>query len=141
MSYSYQVLVGRKFGPRFSAQISPSMVHRNLVPTELDPNDTYALGLGGRMKVTSRLSLNAEYYYVINPINNYLSTATYNPLAIGIDLETGGHVFQLMLTNSLAMVEKGFITETTGRWSKGDIHFGFNISRVFSFKKAVNEEK
>jgi hypothetical protein len=141
MSYSYQLLVGRKFGPRFSAQLSPTVVHRNLVLTELDPNDTYAVGFGGRMKLTSRLSFNAEYYYVIKPLNNYLSTTTYNPLAIGIDLETGGHVFQLMFTNSLAMVEKGFITETTGRWSKGDIHFGFNISRVFSFKKAVNEEK
>ena len=141
MAYTYQVLVGRKFGPRFSAQVSPTVVHRNLVPTEMDPNDTYAVGLGGRMKLTSRLSLNTEYYYVINPINNYRTETTYNPLAIGIDLETGGHVFQLMFTNSLAMVEKGFITETTGRWRKGDIHFGFNISRVFSFKKAVNEDK
>jgi hypothetical protein len=141
MAYSYQVLVGRKFGPRISAQLSPTMVHRNLVPTELDPNDTYALGLGGRLKLTSRLSLNAEYFYVINPLNNYPSSATYNPLAIGIDLETGGHVFQLMFTNSLAMVEKGFITETTGRWGKGDIHFGFNISRVFSLKKTTNEAK
>jgi hypothetical protein len=141
MSYSYQLLVGRKFGPRLSAQISPTVVHRNLVPTTLDPNDTYAVGLGGRVKLTNRLSLNAEYYYVVKPLNNYLSTTTYNPLALGIDLETGGHVFQLMFTNSLAMIEKGFITETTGRWGKGDIHFGFNISRVFSFKKAVNEEK
>jgi hypothetical protein len=141
MAYSYQLLVGRKFGPRFSAQLSPTVVHRNLVPTEMDPNDTYAVGMGGRMKLTSRLSLNAEYYYVINPLNNYRTETTYNPLAIGIDLETGGHVFQLMFTNSLAMVEKGFITETTGQWRKGDIHFGFNISRVFSFKKAVNEEK
>jgi hypothetical protein len=141
MAYSYQVLVGRKFGPRISAQISPTIVHRNLVPTELDPNDSYAVGLGGRLKLTSRLSLNAEYFYVINPLNNYPSSITYNPLAIGIDLETGGHVFQLMFTNSLAMVEKGFITETTGRWGKGDIHFGFNISRVFSLKKSTNEAK
>jgi hypothetical protein len=140
LSYSYQLLVGRKFGPRFSAQLSPTVVHRNLVLTELDQNDTYAVGLGGRMKLTSRLSLNAEYYYVVNPFKNYPSLKTYNPLAIGIDLETGGHVFQLMFTNSLAMVEKGFITETTGRWRKGDIHFGFNISRVFSLKKAVNED-
>lgn len=141
LSYSYQLLVGRKFSQRFSAQLSPTMIHRNLVPTELDPNDTYAVGLGGRIKITSRLSLNAEYYYVINPLNNYPSTHTYNPLAIGIDLETGGHVFQLMFTNSLAMVEKGFITETTGQWGKGDIHFGFNISRVFNLKKPVNESK
>ncbi len=141
MSYTYQMLVARKFGPRLSMQLSPTVVHRNLVLTEMDPNDTYAIGMGGRAKLTKRLSLNAEYFYVLNPINNYPSSQTYDPLSIGIDLETGGHVFQLMFTNSLAMIEKGFITETTGRWGKGDIHFGFNISRVFSFKKAVNEEK
>jgi hypothetical protein len=135
LSYTYQVLVGRKFGPKFSAQFSPTVVHRNMVKTELDPNDTYAAGLGGRLKLTNRISINAEYFYVINPLNNYPSLTTYNPLSVGIDIETGGHVFQLMLTNSLAMVEKGFITETTGRWTKGDIHFGFNISRVFNLKK------
>ncbi len=139
LSYSHQLLVGRKFGPRFSAQISPTLVHRNLVGLETDPNDTYALGLGGRMKITSRLSFNTEYYHIFNPLENSTGTQTYNPLAIGVDLETGGHVFQLMLTNSLAMIEKGFITETTGQWEKGDIHFGFNISRVFSLKKNRNE--
>lgn len=139
MSYTHQLLVARKFGPRLSAQLSPTVVHKNLVISELDQNDTYALGIGGRAKITRRLSLNAEYFYVVNPINNYQSSTTYNPLSIGIDLETGGHVFQLMFTNSLAMIEKGFITETTGRWTKGDIHFGFNISRVFSFKKSKSE--
>ncbi len=134
LSYSYQILLGRKFGPRFSAQISPTLVHRNLVLTELDPNDTYALGLGGRLKLSSRVSLNAEYYHVVNPENNP-GSPVYNPLAVGFDIETGGHVFQLMMTNSLAMIEKGFITETTGQWGKGDIHFGFNISRVFNLKK------
>jgi hypothetical protein len=139
MAYCTQVLVGRKFGPRLSGQISPTFVHKNLTPTELDPNDSYSVGFGGRIKITSRLSLNAEYYYVLKPFNYYPTVETYNPLAIGIDLETGGHVFQIMLTNSLAMIEKGFITETTGQWKNGDIHIGFNISRVFSFKKAVNE--
>lgn len=139
-SYTYQVLVGRKFGPKFSAQISPTVVHRNLVQTELDPNDTYSVGLGGRVKLSTHLSLNAEYFYVINPFYNYPSQKTYNPLSIGIDLETGGHVFQLMFTNSLAMIEKGFITETSGQWTNGDIHFGFNISRVFNLKKPINED-
>ena len=135
LAYTYQVLVARKFNQIFSAQISPTMIHRNLVPTELDPNDIFALGIGGRIKLTKRLSVNAEYFYKINPPNNYPSEITYNPLSVGIDLETGGHVFQLIFTNSLAMIEKGFIGETTGRWSKGDIHFGFNISRVFKVKK------
>ena len=112
-------------------------MHRNLVATELDPNDIWAMGAGGRMKLSKRISLNAEYYYMANP-KKYMSQTIYNPLSVGIDIETGGHVFQLIFTNSLAMIEKGFIGETTGSWGKGDIHFGFNISRVFTVKKPVN---
>ena len=135
LSYTYQILAGRKFNQRLSLQISPTIVHRNLVATELDVNDIYAIGAGGRVKLTSRLSFNAEYYYRIKPPNDYPTMITYDPLSLGFDLETGGHVFQLIFTNSLAMIEKGFIGETTGNWGKGDIHFGFNISRVFTLKK------
>lgn len=134
LSYVSQVLVARKFSPSFSFQIAPTYVHRNLVATELDHNDLYAFGAGGRMKLTKRISLNAEYYYVANP-RKYMSVKTYDPLSIGFDIETGGHVFQLFFTNSLAIIEKGFICETTGSWLKGDIHFGFNISRVFTLKE------
>ena len=134
LSYVGQVLIARKFSQVFSAQITPSYVHRNMVATELDPNDLFALGAGGRMKLSKRISVNAEYYYVANP-KAYMSQPIYNPLSFGIDIETGGHVFQLLLTNSVAMIEKGFIGETTGQWTKGDIHFGFNISRVFTLKK------
>ncbi len=134
LSYVAQVMVARKFNNVFSLQLTPSFVHRNLVATELDPNDLYSMGAGGRIKLTKRISLNAEYYYLINP-KTYMSQQVYNPLSVGIDIETGGHVFQLLLTNSVAMIEKGFISETTGQWKKGDIHFGFNISRVFTLQK------
>jgi hypothetical protein len=134
LSYVGQLLVARKISQGFSIQLMPTYVHRNLVATELDPNDLYAIGAGGRMKLTKRLSLNAEYYYLANP-KAYMSQNVYDPLSIGIDIETGGHVFQLIFTNSVAMIEKGFIGETTGSWAKGDIHFGFNISRVFTLKK------
>ncbi len=133
LSYLGQVLIARKISQSFSLQVAPTFVHRNLVATELDPNDLYALGLGGRMKLTKRISLNAEYYYMFNP-RSYMSQKVYNPLTIGFDIETGGHVFQLLFTNSVAMIEKGFIGETTGNWLKGGIHFGFNISRVFTLK-------
>lgn len=132
LSYAHQLLVARKFNEFFSLQVSPTFVHRNLVDTRLDPNDLFALGMGGRLKLTSRISFNAEYYYVFSPEDKTLSSPVYNPLSIGFDIETGGHVFQLIFTNSLAMIEKGFITETTGKWGNGDIHFGFNISRVFT---------
>jgi hypothetical protein len=134
LAYVAQVLVARKFNPSLSVQITPSYVHRNLVPTELDFNDLYAIGAGGRVKLSKRISFNAEYFYVANP-KTYMSTQIYNPLSVGIDIETGGHVFQLLFTNSISMIEKGFIGETTGSWKKGDIHFGFNLSRVFTLKK------
>jgi hypothetical protein len=134
LSYVEQVLIARKISQGLSLQLTPTFVHRNLVATELDPNDLYSIGAGGRIKLTKRISFNAEYYYLVNP-KKYMSQQVYNPLSIGFDIETGGHVFQLMFTNSLAMTEKGFIGETTGSWNKGDIHFGFNISRVFLLKK------
>lgn len=134
MSYVGQILIARKFNQSFSLQLTPSYVHRNLVATELDPNDLFALGAGARMKLTRRISLNAEYYYLANP-KLYMSQKVYDPISFGIDIETGGHVFQFIFTNSVAMIEKGFIGETTGNLLKGDIHFGFNISRVFTLKK------
>lgn len=134
LAYVGQVLIARKINKSLSLQISPTYVHRNLVVTELDPNDLASIGAGGRMKLSKRISLNAEYYYLINP-KTYMSQQIYNPLSVGFDIETGGHVFQLIFTNSVSMIEKGFIGETTGRWGHGDIHFGFNISRVFTLKK------
>jgi hypothetical protein len=128
LTYCYQLIIARKFSPAFSFQISPTLVHRNVVVQQLDPNAIYALGAGGRIKLTKRLSLNAEYYYQFNRVEN---STMQNSVAVGFDIETGGHVFQLHFTNSRAMIEKGFITETTGDFFDGDIHFGFNISRTF----------
>ena len=135
LSFVQQILIARKFNDYLSLQISPTFLHDNLVPTVMDTNDKYALGMGGRVKITKRVTVNAEYYYIIHPPRYTPSVQTYNPLALGFDIETGGHVFQIIFTNSLAMVEKGFIGETTGRWLKGDIHLGFNISRVFTLDK------
>ena len=132
MSYVAQLLVARKFNERFSLEINPTYIHRNMVDTEMDPNDIWSAGAGFRFKITKRMSLNAEYYYVIPPIHDYRSVKTYNPLAIGVDIETGGHVFTIMITNSVAMIEKGFIGETTEQWKGAGIRLGFNLSRVFT---------
>ncbi|MFT6854196.1 MAG: hypothetical protein ACJA0X_000152, partial [Cyclobacteriaceae bacterium] len=86
------------------------------------------LGLGGRYKITNRVTINAEYIPTLNQENDDFK----NAIAIGIDLETGGHVFQLHLTNAQRLQERGFIGETTGNFFDGDIHFGFNVSRVFN---------
>jgi hypothetical protein len=137
LAYVAQILVARKISQGFSFQLTPTYIHRNLVATELDPNDILALGAGARLKLSKRISLNGEYYYIANP-KTYMNPQIYNPLSLGFDIETGGHVFQLFFTNSLGMTEKQFIGATTGQWKKGDIHFGFNLSRVFTLKKHRN---
>lgn len=138
LSFAHQLIIARKFSDRLSLQLMPSYVHNNLASTVTEPNDMYALGVGGRIKFSKRISFNVEYYHIL-PLSfvegeNYRIAGTQNSLAVGFDIETGGHVFQLHFTNSTGMTEKTFITETTGDFFKGDIHFGFNISRVFTIK-------
>lgn len=130
--YCHQLLLARKFNDALSIQLAPTVVHRNLVADSTENNDIYAIGVGGRYKMTKRSSFNAEWVAV--PANQ-LDPTYKNSLSIGFDIETGGHVFQLHFTNSKPMNEKGFITETTGDWKEGDIQFGFNISRIFSVVK------
>lgn len=131
LSYIYQLLIARKFNNNLSLQLSPTFIHKNLVK-ETNSNDIFALGIGGRYKLTKRVSINAEYFH---NFESYITENFENPLSIGFDIETGGHVFQLHFTNSQPMFDRGLITETTGKWSNGDVYFGFNISRVFTIKK------
>lgn len=131
LSYDISLLIARKFSSKFSIQLTPSLLHYNLVPTVADNNNVFVTGIGGRMLITKHMSVNAEYDYIFpNQVN---SIKMYNSLSAGIDIETGGHVFQLHVTNSQGMVEPLFLGKTTGTWRKGDIFFGFNISRVFNF--------
>jgi hypothetical protein len=132
LSYTHQLIIGRKFSDGTSLQLMPTFVHQNLVSAASDPNDILAIGIGGRQKLTKRISINAEYYY---QIPGFKLQGTRNALSIGLDIETGGHVFQLHFTNSQGMNERTFIADTRGRWDKGDILFGFNISRVFTIGK------
>ncbi len=129
--YTHQVLLGRKFSDRLSLQVMPTLVHRNLVATQNESNDVFALGVAGRWKLTKRLALTVEHYYVAP---GQLAETSKAPLSIGLDIETGGHVFQLHFTNTSDMTYKGFITETQEPWfgSPNGIRFGFNVSRVFT---------
>jgi Membrane bound beta barrel domain (DUF5777) len=138
--YTHQLLVGRKFTDRFSLQLMPTLIHRNLVETTADKNDVLALGVAGRIKLNKRLALTGEYYHVFDErINDQYAPS----LSVGLDIETGGHVFQLHFTNANDMTYKGFITETSEAWFfKNDadkmlsgIRFGFNVSRVFTIRK------
>lgn len=129
LSYTYQAVIARKWSEKISLAIVPSFTHRNLVEFTNSAHDQWTIGAGGRYKIAQRLSLNCEYHYLLKKYEADIE----NSLSLGVDIETGGHVFQLHITNSRGMFERAFLTETTGRWLDGAIFFGFNLSRVFDF--------
>lgn len=136
LSFTNQLFVARKFNERISLQLMPTIVHYNLVDSTKFSNNTFAMGVAGRIKLTKRFAVTGEYYYRLN--NTDLLVAgqkTYNALSLGVDIETGGHVFQFMITNAQGMTERTFIGQTTDQWGKGQLHIGFNISRVFTVVK------
>ncbi|HYH14248.1 MAG TPA: DUF5777 family beta-barrel protein, partial [Flavisolibacter sp.] len=123
-SYVTQALLARKFTRNLSLQLEPSWLHFNLVPTSQDKNDVFALGIGGRYKITKRVSINAEYNYL--PDDQLVTEASTNSFSFGFDIETGGHVFQLVFSNSQGMAGPSYLSKTTGKWGEGDVYFGFN---------------
>lgn len=132
IAYYHQLIIGRKFTERISFQLSPMIVHDNIVDNQLIPNNLLALGAGGRVKITKRMAVVIDYSL---PFNSFPTDYSNNPLSIGVDIETGGHVFQLHFSNATGMNERAYINEENGSWLGGDIQFGFNLSRVFQIKK------
>lgn len=127
-TYAHELLISRKFNENLSLEITPIYLHQNFVQNNLQKNSQYILGVGGRYKVSKRVTINAEYHAHMNRVANSVFK---NPMSLGVDIETGGHVFQLHVTNAQLMNESGYLTNANGNWSKGDIFFGFNIWRVF----------
>lgn len=128
LSYASQILMARRFSNRVSFQLAPTFIRQNLVFEGSQAHNQAALGLGGRVKLSKRLSLNLDYLYNFNRASN---STFRNPLSIGLDIETGGHVFQLLFSNAQSTNEPGFMSNAEGDWSAGEIYFGFNIVRVF----------
>jgi hypothetical protein len=128
LAYVNQILISRKFNDNLSLEIAPTHFHQNYVANNSQDNSQFALGLGGRYKFTKRWSFNLDYAAHLNRASN---STFKNPLSIGFDLETGGHVFQMHFTNSQAMHESGYLGNTSGSWNDGKIAFGFNLIRVF----------
>ncbi|MDO1500973.1 DUF5777 family beta-barrel protein [Winogradskyella maritima] len=128
LGYTAQLLISRKFTKNLSLELAPTFFHDNFVLDNNQDNSQYALGIGGRYKLAKRWSLNMDYGWHLNRSD---TSPFKNPLSIGVDLETGGHVFQMHFTNSQAMNTNGFLGQATGDWSDGDIYFGFNLSRRF----------
>ena len=127
-SYYVQLIAGRKFSPRFSMQLSPLLVHNNSTLNPADDKTIFGLGGGARFKVSKRIALMVDYHHAIGELDRAIT----NPLSVGVDIETGGHVFQLHFSNATGMNEKGYLTQTTGDFFKGNIRFGFNLSRIFN---------
>lgn len=125
LSYLTQALISRRFNEKFSLQLTPSYVHKNLYEPSLESDNQFLMGIGGRHKISKRISINAEYF--VNFEDGYYK----NPLSVGMDIETGGHVFQLVFSNSQINSDIGYLTNAAGNWGKGNIYFGFNLYRVF----------
>jgi len=127
MSYATQLLISRRFSNKVSFQLAPTFVRQNLVLEPFQKHNQIALGAGGRMKVSKRMSVNVDYVYNFSRHQNSIYN---NPLTFGLDIETGGHVFQLLFSNAQSTNEPGFISNAEGKWFE-DVFFGFNIVRVF----------
>jgi len=130
MAFTTQLLISRKFSDSFSFELTPIYVHKNLYDGILDQKDLLLLGTGARYKLTKRLSLNLEYAARLNLPEGFTSPY-HNPLTAGLDIETGGHVFQLVFSNCQPMNDVAVYSNTTGKWDGGSIYFGFNMYRVF----------
>ena len=137
MSYVAQVIIARKFNDRLSFAISPTYVRRNYVPF-MDRNNTFALGMGGRLKFAPRMAIVADYFLNFRNEESkdyFLSQKDfrfYSPLGVGLEIETGGHVFNLIFTNATAILENQFIPNTSTTWTDGEFRWGFSISRTFT---------
>jgi hypothetical protein len=140
LSYVSQIIIARKFGSLFSCEVLPTYVHHNYVPDPNDENGFFSLGFAARLKITRSFALVGDYFYNFSKYrqdrNNYDFSSPdgknfYNPLGLGIEIETGGHVFTIMATNASAIIENEFLTSTQDTWTRGGFKFSFNISRNF----------
>jgi hypothetical protein len=128
LAFSTQLLISRKFSEKFSLEMNPIYIHKNLYEPATEDKDNFLIGLGGRYKISKRMSINAEYSARLNAVE---STSYHNPLSIGLDIDTGGHIFQMVLSNSQAMNDVAYYSNASGNWNGGGIYFGFNMYRVF----------
>ncbi len=132
-SHFIQAIISRKFSTNLSLQVTPGFLFRNVVLGNGDERTLFSTGFAGRYKFTKRFGIVADYYLINsdyrkdNPNINY-----YNPLGLGVEIETGGHVFTMNFANSKAIAENNFLPNSTSSWGKGQYRFGFTISRMFT---------
>lgn len=143
LSYSAQLIIARKFSPSFSFELLPTYIHRNFVRNPLDENAMFALGAAARFKVSKRVAIIADYFYVFSPFryNNLGANPFHNPISIGVEIETGGHVFHIDISNSRGIIYNNLLVESPDSWEFAEIKLGFNISRVFNVGQRLKVAK
>ncbi|TCC98172.1 DUF5777 family beta-barrel protein [Pedobacter psychroterrae] len=140
-SYFLQAIISRKFSQRLSLEVMPGFLLRKNVSDANEPENLFTLGFAGRMKLTKRLSFVADYT-LVNGLSRPkdLATTYYNPLGVGLEIETGGHIFSLNFMNAEYIIENNFIPNTRKSWNDGGVRFGFTISRNFTLFKSKNKD-
>jgi hypothetical protein len=142
LSYTAQLIIARKFSPAVSIELLPTYVHRNFVKDPLDENSIFALGVAGRFKVSKRVAIIADYFYVFSPYRyNRLGTEFHMPISVGVEVETGGHVFHIDVSNARGIIANNFLVESPDSWEYAEIKLGFNISRVFNVGQRLKKAK
>jgi hypothetical protein len=126
MTYSFQALASRDI-KRFSFQLVPIYLYSAYDPILSGSADMISLGMASRVALTKTLDLTMEYYAALVKPDPVIK----NPLTLGIEIDTGGHLFQLIVGNAQGMIDKAVLLNTTGTWQNGDIYFGFNLVRVY----------
>lgn len=142
LSYTAQLIIARKFSPSISIELLPTYIHRNFVKDPLDENSIFALGVAGRFKVSKRVAILADYFYVFSPYRyNNKGTEFHMPISVGVEIETGGHVFHIDVSNARGIISNNFLVESPNSWEYAEIKLGFNISRVFNVGKRLKIAK
>lgn len=138
VNYFTQLIIASKLNDWLSLELLPGYMHRNFITENYNANNDAAdvngfvtIGFGGRIKLTKRCCFIGDYFYNLSPYYTNNPAAT-NPLSLGFELETGGHVFSLFFTNASGLIDNNFIPYTRDSWANGQVKFGFSISRVFA---------
>lgn len=141
LSYLFQAVLSRKFSNALSLEILPSYLVRGQAADPMDNNNLFSLGFAGRLKLNKRLSFVADYQ-LVNAFGrpDDLAETYYNPLGVGLEIETGGHIFSLNFMNSEYILENNFLSDTKKSWNHGGVRFGFTISRNFTLFKSKNPD-
>ena len=130
-NYFGQLLFAKKINDQFSVIIAPTIIHRNLVSLG-DNNIQFAIAAGARAKISKRVAIIADYYHLLNVSSFQKAIDHQMPIGLGLEIETGGHVFHALFSTNTGIMESQFLPNNTAKFTAGQVRLGFNISRIFT---------